>query len=335
MSFRKVLQQRNKGFTLIELLVVIAIIAILIALLVPAVQKVREAAARTQSTNNLKNIGLAAQSFHDANKHLPFNGISTAALLNSVTTYYCYAQPSQALAGVANGTGVFTSGSWGFQILSYLDQTPAFNNPTAALGGIQAYLCPGRGRPPTYLSTSAWATVGGNTGLTAPWSDYVINPWLNDNLLGLPYTIDKKRTLVGISDGSSNTVFFGHGQVRPQDYSATAAVPGYIDTVMIGGTEATALSGQTVCNFQKDSQTTTVFAGGAGYTGRGYGSPFAQGCLFVMGDGTVRMCPYTIGAPTIYTTGTSSGSGSPAGGPYNLGAFLTPTGGEVTTMFDQ
>src|SRR3982750_2910060 len=98
-------RQRLRAFTLIELLVVIAIIAILIALLVPAVQKVREAAARTQCVNNLKQIGLALHGYHDANKVLPVG-------------------QSCPLSAANNGNGMHEG--WLLYILPYIDQVPMY-----------------------------------------------------------------------------------------------------------------------------------------------------------------------------------------------------------------
>jgi prepilin-type N-terminal cleavage/methylation domain-containing protein len=152
------------GFTLVELLVVIAIIAILIALLVPAVQKVRLAAARAQSTNNLKQIALASHAYHDAFKELPFNGASANA------------DPT-----------VFGSGSWAYQILPYLDQAPLYQSqngtlPTTWSTPLQVFICPLRNRPGVFSGAGSATSGSGNSSgnFTIPvggtWTTPLGNP---------------------------------------------------------------------------------------------------------------------------------------------------------------
>jgi prepilin-type N-terminal cleavage/methylation domain-containing protein/prepilin-type processing-associated H-X9-DG protein len=254
------------GFTLIELLVVIAIIAILIGLLVPAVQKVREAAARSTCQNNLKQIGLAIHGYHDAYKILPAG-------------WY----------GLANGaTGSGNRWPWSVVILPHLEQGPLYQqiNPDLKTPGIPPtvaampllgqplaiYLCPAEPNPvPTNSNFANYAR-----------SNYAAN----DQLFGQDSTL--RRTLMSIKDGTSNTFAVGERERQTargavwavrinNNGSSTQGTTRFpINTPVEAGLSPAQPSGTDACS---------RFAYTSGHTG---------GVNFVFADGSVRYLSESI-----------------------------------------
>jgi prepilin-type N-terminal cleavage/methylation domain-containing protein/prepilin-type processing-associated H-X9-DG protein len=122
----------RRAFTLIELLVVIAIVAILVGLLLPAVQKVRDAAARTQCQNNLKQLGLALHGFHDANGVFPASGWTTSGPGNPAGRYVGWRPLTLPYIEQEGLQKLYDFGS------NWWDGT----NPVAAAVPVKTYRCP-------------------------------------------------------------------------------------------------------------------------------------------------------------------------------------------------
>ncbi|MDB5310556.1 MAG: prepilin-type cleavage/methylation protein [Gemmataceae bacterium] len=186
---------RRKAFTLIELLVVIAIIAILIGLLLPAVQKVREAAARTKCQNNAKQLTLAAMNYESANGKLPGFG---------ATWQWGYSTQAYILPYVEQGN---LQNLIDFKQPLLLDTYATFNpaNQAAAKTVVPLLLCPSDGQNPIFTGYNKGSTVWAGT-------NYVVNfgsglGTLYDGSFptdGVFYLGSAVR-LTDITDGTSNT----------------------------------------------------------------------------------------------------------------------------------
>src|SRR5262245_10884289 len=272
----------RRGFTLIELLVVIAIIAILIGLLLPAVQIVRESAARTQCRNNLKQVGLALHSYHDVHKRFPPGYVS------GVTS-----------AGAETGPGW----GWAAQILDHLEQAPlrrqirfdleigdALNSGPRALG-VPGLLCPSDDTVGTFPTEGRVLTVA-HANYVGIFGDNEIE----DN------------------PGAGNGLFFRNSRVRIGDIR-----DGTSNTLMVGERSSNLSKATWVGSVTGADESRSLILGAADHTPNDpvahredFWSRHSQGVNFLFADGSVQNINNTIN-PAVWRALATRAGGEPVG----------------------
>ena len=312
---------KRNAFTLIELLVVIAIIGVLIGLLLPAVQKVREAAARLQCTNNLKQIGLAMMNYEST------YGLFPAGYLDNMNI-----NPVDSSA--TSNPDPVTGWGWGALILPYLEQESlyksismssiAMNNTSAAAIAfrktvIKGFLCPS---DDTGINTFTISGTGGNFELAK--SSYAgVNGQGEladfDSALGLGMLLRGRGVRIAeVTDGLSNTIFIGERSSKSAKQAA-GNLPGVC--TWVGALPGGDLDGESPALYilgwtgdPANPATPNKPEPDGFYHAETFSSKHSGGLNFLFGDGSVRFIPDSIDGQVWVNLGTRQGGEVISGG---------------------
>lgn len=295
------------GFTLIELLVVIAIIAVLAALLLPAVQSAREAARRTECTNNLHQIIVAAHNYNEAHRVFPSGYIASGIgpyQISLPTPVNINLGPPRSgnVAPRATISNWSFSEDWGWQALimsqmgegtvnvNFLESKQSQNNQSACQVVVKSYACPSASlpdqRPPATggqnLGGYAYLTYRGNSGTSPPQGAVATTN-------GLFYRNSSVK-FRDITDGAANTLAFGESLMGYWG-DATSGLARLADDNFDNAPDW-GVDGQ---NPSQAPSTFDTYLNSSGSHFFGFGSWHPDVCIFAIADGSTRSISKSIG----------------------------------------